>query len=307
MNKDTAFAALMKRVRRDKYLLLMLLPSVLFFVIFAYVPMAGLAMAFQDFKMGAGFFGSPWVGLRWFREFFGSVYFGRVLSNTLILSLLNLVFTFPIPIVFALLLNEVRCDPYKRIVQTVSYLPHFISVVIVVGLMVNIFSPNDGIINKFVEAAGGSRVNFMARPEWFRPLYIGSGVWQEFGWNSIIYLAALSGIDPTLYEAATIDGAGRWKQVWHVTLPGILPTIIMLLILSIGSILNVGFEKIILMYSPSTYETADVISTYVYRKGIAGAEFGYGVAVGLFNSVLSFALLWVANTFSKKATEVSMW
>ena len=298
---------LLKRVRRDKYLLVMLALPVLFFLIFSYIPMLGLLIGFQDFKMGAGFFGSPFVGLKWFREFWGSVYFLRLIGNTFLLSFYSLIFTFPVPIIFALLLNEIPVGWFKRTVQTVSYLPHFISVVVVGGLLFSILSPNDGIVNHLIQAMGGERINFLAKPEWFRPLYILSGLWQEFGWSSIIYLAALSGVDSQLYEAAVMDGAGRMRQTWHITLPGIRPTILMLLILSVGSMFNVGYEKIILMYSSATYSTADVFSTYLYRTGVVNGRYSLGVAAGLFNSVISFALLWSANYASRKMSEVSMW
>ncbi len=295
------------RVRRDKYLLLLFLPVAVYYVVFQYVPMAGIVLAFQDFLPGRGVFGSPWVGLHWFEQFFGSVYFTRTVRNTLLINVYSLLFGFPFPILFALVLNEVRAMAFKRTVQTVSYLPHFVSTVVVVGMLVNFLSPTDGIVNTLIKNLGGKPIFFMAEPSWFRALYVGSGIWQEFGWGSIIYLAALAGIDPQLYEAARIDGAGRFQQMLHVTLPGIAPTIVILLILSIGNLLSVGFEKVILMYSPATYETADVISSYVDRRGIVGAEFSYAAAVGLFNSVVNFLLLMAANWLSKKANQTSLW
>lgn len=299
--------SLKKRIIRDKYLLLLLFPVILFFIIFHYLPMIGTVMAFQDYSLGKGFFGSPWVGFQWFREFFNSIYFGRLMANTLQLSLYSLLWGFPIPILFALLLNEVRNGPFKRICQTVSYLPHFVSVVVVVGMLYNFLSPIDGIINKFITMNGGTAVNFLGDPKWFRTLYISSGVWQNFGWDSIIYLAALSAVDPQLYEAAKIDGAGKFRQIVNITLPCISPTIVILLIMSVGNLMNVGFEKIILMYSPATYETADVISTYVYRRGITGSQFGFGAAVGLFNSLINFVLIMSVNKISKKLSDISLW
>ena len=264
-------------------------------------------MAFQDFSPGKGFLESPFVGLRWFREFFGSIYFERLMRNTILLNIYGLLWGFPIPIIFALLLNEVRDGPFKRVSQTVAYLPHFISVVVVVGLIYNFLSPNDGIINLMITRLGGQPINFMGEPKWFRTLYIGTGIWQNFGWDSIIYLAALSSVDPQLYEAAKIDGAGKWRQLFNITLPAISTTIIILLIMNVGNIMNVGFEKVILMYSPATYETADVISTYVYRRGIMGSQFSFGAAVGLFNSVINFMLLIAVNRISRKVSEVSLW
>ena len=287
MKSDTG-SPVIKQIKKNRYLLLMLFPVVLYFVVFCYIPMFGNIMAFEDYSVGKGFFHSEWVGFRWFREFFSSVYFGRLMKNTLLISIYSLIIGFPIPVIFALLLNEIKDGPFKRITQTISYLPHFISVVVVVGLLFNFLSPIDGVVNVFLKSMGKDAVNFMSEPGWFRTLYIGSNIWQNFGWDSIIYLAALSSVDPQLYEAAQIDGAGKFKQMLHVTLPAIMPTIIILLIMNVGNIMNVGFEKIILMYSPATYETADVISTYVYRRGILGSQFSFSASVGLFNSCLLY-------------------
>lgn len=307
MGFSTKCRSFIKYVKRDKYLLLLILPVVIYYVVFSYIPMYGVIIAFKDFSPGKGILGSPWAGLKWFEEYFKSIYFTRTLRNTILISVYNLIWGFPVPIIFALLLNELKDGVFKRTVQTISYLPHFISVVVVVGMMVNFLSPTDGLINLLIKRLGGQPIAFMSDPKWFRTLYVGSGIWQEFGWNSIIYLAALSSLDPQLYEAARIDGANRWQQVWHITIPGIMPTAIILLILSIGGLLSVGFEKIILMYSPATYETADVISTYVYRRGILNSQYSFGAAVGLFNSVISFILLYFANGISKRVTEVALW
>ena len=282
MKSDTG-SPVIKQIKKNRYLLLMLFPVVLYFVVFCYIPMFGNIMAFEDYSVGKGFFHSEWVGFRWFREFFSSVYFGRLMKNTLLISIYSLIIGFPIPVIFALLLNEIKDGPFKRITQTISYLPHFISVVVVVGLLFNFLSPIDGVVNVFLKSMGKDAVNFMSEPGWFRTLYIGSNIWQNFGWDSIIYLAALSSVDPQLYEAAQIDGAGKFKQMLHVTLPAIMPTIIILLIMNVGNIMNVGFEKIILMYSPATYETADVISTYVYRRGNLGSHFSFSASLGLVN------------------------
>ncbi len=298
---------LLKNAARDKYLLLLMLPVVLYYIVFHYFPMYGVVIAFKNYSAGRGILGSPWAGLRWFKTFFGSIYAWRTIRNTVLISIYRLIWGFPIPIIFALLLNELRNGFFKRAVQTVSYLPHFISMVVVVGMMVTFLSPTDGIVNVVLKKLGGKSYDFMSDPRWFRALFIGSGIWQNFGWNSIIYLAALSGLDPQLYEAARIDGANRWHQVIYITLPGIMPTVVILLILALGRMLSVGFEKIILMYGPAVYETADVISTYVYRRGLLNAEYSYGAAVGLFNSLINFSLLVSANWLSKRVSQVSLW
>lgn len=296
----------LKVLNRDKYLLLLLIPAIAYYIIFCYVPMYGAIIAFKDFIPTKGILGSEWVGLKWFQQFFGSVFFIRLLKNTFLLSLYSILWGFPVPILFALALNEIKDGPFKRITQTISYLPHFISIVVVVGLMVNMLAPT-GVLTGLIRDISGQEFNFMSNPKWFRTIYIGSSVWQEFGWNSIIYLAALSSIDVTLYEAARVDGATRLKQMIHITLPGIAPTIIVLLILSAGNILNVGFEKIILMYSPANYQTADVISTYVYRSGILQAQYSFGAAVGLFNSAANFLILILVNWISRNLSETSLW
>lgn len=298
---------LKRNIKKDRYLLLLVAPVLIYFFVFNYIPMYGAIIAFKDFTPGNTILSSQWVGIRWFKEFFRSIYFGRLIKNTLVLSLMNLAFNFPIPIIFALLLNEVRRENLKRVVQTVSYLPHFISLVVMVGIMSNFLSPTDGIINNLLVKMGMEPVNFMGEPEWFRPLYIGSGVWQNFGWNSIIYMATLSSIDPHLYEAARIDGCNRWNEMRHITLPSLAPTAVMLLILALGNLMNVGFEKIILMYSPATYDVADVISTYVYRRGILSAQYSFGAAVGLFNSVINFLLLLTVNKLSRRYTQIGLW
>jgi len=295
-----------KDVARNKYIYLMLLPVVAYYVIFHYVPLYGAQIAFRNFSPSKGIWGSKWVGFKYFEQFFDSYYFGRLLRNTVLISLYDLIFGFPAPIILALLLNEIKNDIFKRTVQTVTYLPHFISLVVVCGMILD-FCSRDGLINNILNYFGIESIPFMIQPQWFRTIYVASNIWQGIGWGSIIYLAALSNIDPQLYEAATIDGAGRFKQALHVTLPGILPTIVIMLILRIGQLLNVGSEKILLLYNPSTYETADVISTFVYRKGILEASYSYSTAVGLFNSLINFALLIVANYVSRQLTETSLW
>ncbi len=298
---------LKKNIIKDKYLLILAAPILIYYFIFHYIPMYGAVIAFLDFTPGYGIWGSPWAGFRWFKEFFQSVFFWRLISNTLTLSVLSLIFSFHVPIIFALLLNEVKRKNLKRMIQTVSYLPHFISLVVMVGILSNFLSPTDGIVNQILRKAGMEPIDFMGESIWFRPLYIGSGIWQSFGWNSIIYMAALTSIDPNLYEAARIDGCNRWQEMRHITIPGLMPTAVMLLILAVGNLMNVGFEKIILMYRPATYDVADVISTYVYRRGILDAQYSFGAAVGLFNSVVNFILLISVNRISKKITQIGLW
>ncbi|WP_025678009.1 ABC transporter permease [Paenibacillus massiliensis] len=291
---------------RNRYIYLMLVPVITYYMIFHYAPMYGLLIAFKDYGIADGVWQSPWVGFTHFQNFFESPYFWRLMHNTLLISFYELLFAFPAPIILALLLNELRLIIFKRVVQTISYLPHFISIVVVAGMIVD-FTARDGLINNILVMFGIEPIAFLQEAGWFRSMYISSGVWQGIGWGSIIYLAAMSNIDPALYDAARIDGAGRWKQTLNVTIPGIMPTIVILLILNIGAMLSVGSEKIILLYNPLTYETADVISTYVYRKGILGADFGYSAAVGLFNSIVSFILLTLANTISKRVSEHRLW
>lgn len=310
INKDKAKSPRFRKLKRDwrenKVVYFMVLPVIAYFIIFNYMPMGGILMAFQDFSIRKGIFGSDWIGFTHFTNFFGSVYFWRLIRNTLLISLYGLLFSFPLPIVFALCLNEVRSSKFKKSVQTISYLPYFISVVVVVSILKDFTSAN-GAITKLVEALGGEGGALIAKPEWFRTLFIGSNMWQHLGYNSIIFISALSAIDMELYEAARIDGAGRWKQTLYITLPEITSTIVILLIMRIGQIMNVGYEKIILMYSPATYETADVISSYVYRCGIIDTNYGYSTAVNLFNSVINFAILFFANKLSRKLSETSLW
>ncbi|GIP15610.1 sugar ABC transporter permease [Paenibacillus montaniterrae] len=304
--KDSKLTVLGRDLIRNRYIYLMLLPVIVYYAIFHYGPMYGLLIAFKNYGLADGVWGSPWVGFAHFQSFFENHFFWRLIRNTLLINLYELLFAFPAPIILALLLNELRLKFFKRVVQTISYLPHFISIVVVVGMLVD-FVARDGLINNILAMFGMEPIAFLQEPGWFRSLYISSGVWQGVGWGSIIYLAAMSTIDPSLYDAARIDGAGRWRQTLSVTLPGIMPTIVILLILNIGSMMSVGSEKIILMYNPLTYETADVISTYVYRKGILGADFGYSAAVGLFNSIVSFILIMLANTISKAVSDHKLW
>ncbi|GIN55968.1 ABC transporter permease [Lederbergia ruris] len=304
--KESFWRRLAKDLKRNKYIYIMVLPVVIYYLIFHYGPMYGVQIAFKDFSLTEGIWGSEWVGFKHFLDFFKGYYFWRLIRNTFLINIYELLLAFPAPILLALLLNELRRMWFKRVVQTISYLPHFISVVVVVGMLVD-FTTQNGLINQVLSIFGIEPISFLQKPEWFRTLYIGSGIWQSIGWGSIIYLAAMSNINSELYEAAKIDGANRFKQALHVTIPGIAPIIIILLILQIGSMMSVGFEKIILMYNPLTYDTADVISTYVYRKGILEANFSFSAAVGLFNAIINLTLLVLANRISAKVSETSLW
>lgn len=300
-------SGLWKQIKSQRYLLLLLLPGLIYYAIFRYYPMYGATIAFKKFDFRAGIMGSEWVGLKYFEQFVTGPYFWRLVKNTFAISFLDLIFSFPAPIIFAILLNEVRSKKYKKVVQTVSYLPHFISTVILVGLMKTMFSPNGGVINNIIGMFGAEPINFFMEKSWFRTLYVGSGIWQGFGWGSIIYLAAIAGIDTQLYEAAHMDGAGRFRCMWNITLPSIRPTIVIMLIMRLGRLLSVGFEKIILMYSPATYEVSDVISSYVYRYGILNANYSFGAAVDLMNSVVALVLIVVTNMISRKLSDTSLW
>ena len=304
--KDRGKRGLIYHIKKEPLLYVMILPALVYLIIFKYIPMYGITVAFQKYNIAKGYFQSPWVGFKYFELFFRDPYLFRIVRNTFLLSLYSLVFGFPAPILLAILLNEVRSMTYKRIIQTVSYLPHFISVVVIVGLL-KIFFATDGFVNSILGSIGVEAQRWFVHPMWFRPLYIASGVWQGVGWGAILYLAALTGINEELYEAAYVDGANRFKRMLNITLPGIRGTIILLLIFRIGSLMSVGFEKVFLMYSPTTYEVADVISTYVYRRGIEAMQFSYATAVGLFNSVINFTLLFVANFLAKRYSEYSLW
>ena len=284
-----------------------MLPTVIYYLIFSYVPMYGLIVAFQDFSFTKGIWGSKFVGFEHFFTFFDSIFFYRLIKNTILLSLFTLLVAFPIPIIFALLLNEVRLKKFRNTIQTISYFPHFVSIVIVVGMMHILLSPETGIFNHLLGFLGIEPIAFMQSSLWFRPLYVISHVWQSFGWASIIYLAALTGVPPDLYEAAEIDGAGRFQMIMHISIPYIMPTIVILFILAVGGLMDVGYEKILLMYNPGIYEVSDVISTYVYRKSIVGGEYSFGTAIGLFNNVINFILIITVNYISRRVSNVSLW
>ncbi len=299
-------SAVRKELSKNYELYLMFLPVFVFFLIFAYKPMYGILMAFQNYSPSKGVLGSPWVGFLHFKTFFNSFYFGRLLKNTLTISLCSIVFGFPAPILLALLMNEIKNKTFKKTVQTISYLPHFISLVVICS-MIKKFTLSGGIINDIIVLFGGTRSNLLNSPSAFVPIYILSDIWTEIGWGSIIYLAALSGISMELYEAAAIEGAGRFKQAIHVTIPGIAPTIVIMFILRMGSVLSVGYEKIILLYNPMTKSVADVISSYVYEKGILNQSWSFSTAVGLFNAVINLIFLVLTNQFSKKVSDTALW
>ena len=293
-------------LRRDWQLYSLAVLPLLFFVVFRYLPMLGNVIAFRRYVPGGSLLGEYWVGLRYFRLFWTDPTFWHVFTNTLILGSLSLLFLFPLPVILALLLNELRGRRLKRLVQTVSYLPHFLSIVVVAGIIIQTLSV-DGVVNQGLRAIGHDPISFLQQPGWFRSIYVSSEVWQTVGWGTILYLAALTTIDQDLYEAARIDGANRWRQTWHVTLPGIRPTMVTLLILNIGTFLAVGFEKVLLLYNPLTYSTADVISTYLYRVGVVSGSFSYAAAIGLFESVIGLTLVLSANLIARRTVGTSLW
>lgn len=293
-------------IRKDWRLYTLLVLPMSFLLVFRYLPMAGNVIAFRRFVPGGSIFGEKWVGLYYVNMFIHDPTFWHVFRNTLLLGGMTLVIVFPLPIILALLLNELRSRKFKRLVQTVSYLPHFMSMVIVAGMVFQLLSLN-GTINQILRAVGATPVTFMQDPGWFRQVYIGSEVWQTVGWGTILYLAALTTIDSQLFEAARIDGANRWRQTWHVTLPGIRPTMVTLLVLNIGTFMAVGFEKVLLLYNPLTYPTADVISTYLYRVGIVSSNFSYATAIGLFEALIGLTLILSANALSRRLVGTSLW
>jgi len=292
-------------VRYDLYLMLLL--PLTWYIVFQYLPMYGLQIAFKDFNPARGILGSDWVGIEHFERFFSSYYFNRLIWNTLSISVFSLVIAFPIPILLALLINEIQNNTFKKWVQNVTYMPHFISVVVIVGMLHLYLNPNGGLVNLFLNSIGIDSITFMEKAEWFKAIYIGSNIWQNMGWQSIIYIAALSGVNPQSYEAAKMDGATRMQRVIHVSIPGILPVIVILLILDIGHFMNVGFEKILLMQNTLNLESSDVIATFIYRNGILNGDYSYSASIGLFNSVINFALLILINHYARKKAETSLW
>nr|WP_186381880.1 ABC transporter permease subunit [Paenibacillus terrae] len=295
------------RVKRNYELYLFLLPIIIIYLVFKYYPMYGVQIAFKDFSPSRGIWGSEWVGFKHFIEFFDSYNFWTIIVNTLTLSFLSLVFSFPVPIIIAIMLNQMLGKNYKKFIQTVIYAPHFISTVVLVGMLNVFLSPNSGLVNHIITLFGGEPRLFMADEGWFRPLYILSGIWQETGFSTIIYLAALAGVNPELHEAAIMDGASKWKRVWYVDIPSILPTIVILLILALGNIMGIGFEKAFLMQNDLNYATSNIIPTYVYEMGIQKAQYSFSTAVGLFNSVINIILIFTVNRIAKRMTETSLW
>ncbi|BCJ93017.1 sugar ABC transporter permease [Anaerocolumna cellulosilytica] len=298
---------LWRKIKRNKELYLIILPVIIYYLLFHYKPMYGIIIAFQDFSPRRGVSGSPFVGFDNFMTFFNSIYFGRVLRNTLTISLSTLLFGFPAPIILALLINELRGKVFSRTVQTITYMPHFISMVVMCA-MIREFVKSDGFITEIlVNLFSYSGKDLLSKANAFTPIYVISNIWQGVGWGSIVYLAALTGIDTQLYEAAKVDGAGRWKQTLHITIPCLMPTIIIMFIMRMGQVMSVGYEKIILLYNEGIFEKADVISTYVYRMGLLQRQYSFSTAVGLFNSIINFALVILANRISKKLNETSLW
>lgn len=307
--KSITLADIKRDLIKNRWIYIMALPVIAYYIIFSYIPMAGVQIAFKNYNFGAGVWGSPWAkngGFQHFISFFKGPYAWRTIRNTMLLSLYNILVCFPLPIVLALLLNEIKCNPFKRVIQTVSYLPHFISLVVICGLIKE-FTQSDGLISVLLSYLGVKQETMLLDPTRFRAIYVISDLWQTLGWNSIIYLAALSAVDPNLYDAAAVDGAGRFRRVIHVTIPAILPTIIIMFILRVGQFMSVGYDKILLLYNSSIYETADVISTFVYRKGLVESNFSFSAAVGLVNSVVNFILVVTLNKISNKVSETSLW
>lgn len=296
---------LITTIRKNWQLWLLLMPATIYIIIFCYQPMYGALIAFKDFNPRLGILGSPWAGFKYFEQFFSTSIFSKTLRNTILLSLYNLLWSFPIPIIFALLLNQVQNKKFKTFIQTVTYAPNFISVVVLVG-MINLFLSSSGFLTKLFALLGAKDSLYLVRPEYFRTIYIASGIWQSMGFNSIIFLAALTGVNPELHESAMIDGAGIVKRIWHIDIPAILPTIVIMLIMAIGNILSIGYEKVYLLQNGMNLEVSEIISTYVFKTGIRSAQYSFATAVGLFNSVINLILLVAANFIAKKTTEISL-
>lgn len=295
-----------KSIRKNWELYLLLVPVILYFLIFHYYPLYGLQIAFKDFIATKGITGSPWVGFKHFERFFDSYYFGRLIKNTIGIGVFTLLVSFPVPIIIALLLNEVKSLRFKKFVQTIIYAPHFLSTVVVVGMLL-LFLKSDGMINQVIMLFGGTPIDFITEPAWFKSIYVLSDVWQTMGWSSIIYIAALSAVDPAQHEAAMMDGASKFQRMIHINIPAIMPTIVILFILNVGSVMAIGFEKVFLLQNDLNMSTSDVISTFVYRSGILEAQYSFSAAVGLFNSIINFILLIMVNQIAKKVSDTSLW
>lgn len=292
---------------RNYQLYFLLLPAVVYVILFSYIPLYGIQIAFKDYNVSLGFWASKWVGLKYFYQFFSSPAFTRTITNTLEVSFYSLIFGFPVPVIFALLLNQIRSSRYKKIIQTVTYAPYFISTVVLVSMLNVFLAPSTGFINNLIVDIGGKSIMFMARTEWFRTVYVGSGIWQSSGFGAIIYLSALSSISPELHEAAIVDGASKIRRIWHIDLPGIMPTVLIMLILAIGNLMSVGYEKAFLMQKGMNLDSSEVISTYVYKVGLMNAQYSFATAVGLFNSIVNFIFLIGANSASKRLSGSSLW
>lgn len=295
------------KIKANYMLYLFLLPAAIYLLLFEYIPIYGIQIAFKNFSSSKGIWNSPWVGLKHFYTFFTSFRFTALFQNTLTLSLYSLIVGFPMPIILAIMLNYLKSEKLKKFTQTITYAPHFISTVVLVGMLTMFFSPQSGFVNTFIEMLGFNRIHFFGESRYFKHLYVWSEVWQRSGWNSIIYIAALSGVNYELYEAAIIDGATKLRRIWHIDIPSILPTAIILLILNMGSIMNVGFEKVLLMQNDIILNVAEVISTYTYKIGVLQAEYSYSTAIGLFNNLINFLLLVIMNSISRKVSNVSLW
>lgn len=304
---QSRLASTWSHIKRDRQLLILLIPCIVFYALFRYGPLYGLIIAFKDYNVYEGILGSKWVGLEHFRRFFDSPDFMLLFKNTLLLGIFTLVWTFPFPIIFAVLLNEVRMVKFKKTVQTFSYLPSFLSVVIVSSMVIDFLSPTNGVINQLLKSMGFESIYFLAAPEWFRTVFIASDIWQHMGYEAIIYLAAIAGIDPTLYEAAKVDGAKRFHMMRYITIPSIMPTILILFIIKSGSVFRIGYEKVLLLYNPMTYEVADVFSTYVYRKGLLETNYSYAAAVGFFEAIIALVMLLITNAVTRKAGGKGLW
>jgi len=297
----------LKHMKRDRQLLVLFLPCLIFYIVFRYGPMFGLTIAFKDYNVFEGILGSKWVGLKHFIKFFSSNDFWLLFRNTLSLGFFTLIFGFPIPILLAIMLNELRVKWMRKSIQTLTYLPAFLSVVIISSMVIDFLSPSSGLINKLITALGFEKIYFLIMPEWFRTIYVASDIWANMGYEAIIYLAAIAGISPTLYEAARVDGCSRLRSLWYITIPSLMPTILIMFILKTGNMLRIGYEKVLLLYTPTTYEVADVFSTYVYRKGLLESNYSYAAAVGMFEALIAMIMLLSANFISRKAGGKGLW
>lgn len=299
--------AAIKHMRRDRQLLILFVPCIIFYLLFRYGPLYGLIIAFKDYSVFSGVLGSEWVGLKHFIQFFTNQDFWMLFRNTLLLGFYTLIFGFPFPILLAIMLNEVRVQWFKKSVQTLSYLPAFLSVVIISSMIIDFLSPTNGLFNQILSAVGFEKKYFLIDPDWFRPIYVVSEIWGTMGYEAIIYLAAIAGISPTLYEAARVDGASRFRMIWYITIPGLLPTLLVMFILKTGSMIRIGYEKVLLLYNPMTYDVADVFSTYVYRKGLLESNYSYAAAVGMFEAIVAMVMLLGANYLSKRIGGNGLW